>query len=306
MIPTVITIGTFDGVHRGHHEVIRKLKELARSLEATPVVVTFDRHPLEVVAPLRAPKMIMSTHERDRLLADTGVKVIDLEFNDRLRSQTALQWMRRLKDEYGAVAIVVGYDNKFGCDGRNLSYEDFRRLGQELLLRVEVAQEVEGCSSTAVRSAVMNGDVESAAGILGRPFSVSGEVVKGRQLGRTIGFPTANVEVSDRQLLPKTGVYAAEARINSGTYRAMVNVGYNPTVSAAEKVGVEAHLIDFDGEIYGQPIKIDFLKRLRDEKKFTSLEALKSQLKQDRVNASGLKQPEDKQIANLYPIPLNS
>lgn len=277
----IITVGTFDGVHRGHCRVLALLRREAELTGLTPAVITFDRHPLETVAPHRAPKLIMHPSRRDTILRESGIEVICLPFDEALRRMSVRQWMSELRNRFDARAVVLGYDNKFGSDGREMPFEEYRRIGESLGLRVFVADAVVGCSSTAVRRAVEKGDMRLASEILGRPFSVVGEVVGGRRLGRTIGFPTANISVGRRQLLPATGVYAAETMIGGTKYAAMVNVGENPTVSDSGRIRIEAHLIGFKGDLYGRRLEIEFLRRIRDERKFDSIEDLRRQLQQD-------------------------
>lgn len=278
---SVVTVGTFDGVHQGHREVLSVLKLEASKLHLKPVVVTFDRHPLETIDPERTPKLIMNPDARDRLLQNEGVEVIRIPFTPDLRSMTVRKWMQTLKERYGAEAIVLGYDNKFGSDGRGMPFDEYKRIGEETGLKIILADAVDGCSSTAVRREVSKGDIAKANEILGRPFAIAGKVCKGRQLGRTIGFPTANVEVSDRQLLPLPGVYAAEVEADGKSYKALVNIGNNPTVSVSAPLSVEAHLMDYSGNLYGKTIKINFLRRIRDEKKFSGLSELRHQIQKD-------------------------
>lgn len=286
----VVTVGTFDGVHRGHREVLRCVTGEAVRLGLRPVVVTFDRHPLEVVAPDRAPGLIMDADRRDALLREAGVEVHRVEFSEETRRKTAGEWMRELAAEHGARMVVLGYDNTFGSDGRGMTFDDYRRTGESLGIEVRVAPAIKGCSSSAVRHAVKDGDIERAAWILGRPFSLTGTVVKGRQLGRTIGVPTANVAVPSRQLLPAGGVYAAEVTTpDGGKHRAVVNVGKCPTVTDAGTVTVEAHILDYSADLYGRQLTVSFLRRLRDERKFDTLTALREQIARDIEEVLGFR-----------------
>lgn len=276
--PAAVTVGTFDGVHRGHRAVLAFLREEAARRGLDPLAVTFDRHPLMTVAPDRAPKMITGADNRDLMIAGCGVGVRRVEFTGEIRRMTAAGWMRELRDRYGARLIVLGYDNRFGCDGATMTDDDLREAGRSLGIEVERGPEVEGCSSSAIRRAVEEGDMESAADMLGRPFSLAGTVVSGRQLGRTIGIPTANLAVGPGMLLPRAGVYAASVMTPDGMRDAVVNVGLCPTVTDGDRVTVEAHLLDYSGDLYGRTIEIFFNSRLRDERKFGSLDELTRQI----------------------------
>lgn len=282
---TAVTVGTFDGVHRGHQTVLRMLREESARLGLAPLVVTFDRHPLETVAPERAPGLIMDPDSRDALIRGCGVEVERVAFTEDVRRMTAAEWMRRLVGEYGASMLLLGYDNTFGSDGMVMTSDDFRAEGQRIGLRVEVASAVAGCSSSAVRKALAAGDTMLAASILGRPFSIRGVVGRGRQLGRTIGMPTANVEASPRQLVPAPGVYAARACVplsgKTAVYDAVVNVGTSPTVTDCGVMRIEAHLLGFSGDLYDRDIRIEFGTKIRDERKFHSLDDLRAQIEAD-------------------------
>lgn len=282
---TAVTVGTFDGVHRGHQTVLCMLREESARLGLAPLVVTFDRHPLEIVAPERAPGLIMDPDSRDALIRGCGVEVERVAFTEDVRRMTAAEWMRRLVGEYGASMLLLGYDNTFGSDGMVMTSDDFRAEGQRIGLRVEVAPAVAGCSSSAVRKALAAGDTMLAASILGRPFSIRGVVGRGRQLGRTIGMPTANVEASPRQLVPAPGVYAARACVplsgKTAVYDAVVNVGTSPTVTDCGVMRIEAHLLGFSGDLYDREIRIEFGTKIRDERKFHSLDDLRAQIEAD-------------------------
>ncbi|MDE5807583.1 MAG: riboflavin biosynthesis protein RibF, partial [Muribaculaceae bacterium] len=271
-------------VHLGHEKVLSTLKDYARSHSLRPLVITFDRHPLEVVAPERVPRMLQSRRDRDGRLLASGVDVEEVAFTPELCSLTAKEWMKILRDRYGAKAIITGYDNTFGSDGRRLAAEDYRRLGAELGLEVIEAPELPGVCSSCIRRAVAEGEVMKASAMLGRDYTVRGRVVKGRQLGRQIGFPTANLEIDKGICLPASGVYAAQ--LNG--LPAVANIGDNPTVEEGNPITVEAHIIGFDGDIYGQEAALSFVERLRGEIKFDSLEELKKQIGLDAEKAEKL------------------
>lgn len=286
MKPTVAAIGTFDGVHRGHLAVIEKLKEVAREKGLEPIVITFNSHPLSLIAPQRAPLAITSTEKKSEFLRKAGVRPIVLHFNQEMRDTTARDWMRHLHDQYNVEALVVGYDNTFGSDGVTLSISDYRNIGKQTGIDVIEAPFVADISSSAIRKALLNGDIDSASSMLGRNYTLSGTVVAGNRLGRTIGFPTANLLPHPGLTIPANGVYAAMAQLpDSSSLPAIVNIGTRPTVRRGDRRTIEAHIIGFDGDLYGHPISLTFFKRLRDEMKFNSIEALRNQIEKDRESA---------------------
>lgn len=275
-------VGTFDGLHLGHAEVLRMMRDEAGKRNLEPLAVTFDRHPLSLIAPERAPSAITSLERKEKLIRKAGVRPVVLPFDGRMRSTTAYEWMRLLHDRYGVTLLVVGYDNTFGSDGVNMSISDYRDIGKEIGIEVIEAPYVAGVSSSAIRKAIASGDIEKAAGMLGRPFSLSGHVVEGNKLGRTIGFPTANLKPAPGIVIPGKGVYAAKATLPDGSVAdAMVNIGVRPTIRRGNSPTIEAHIINWKGDLYGKRIKLDFYSRLRDEQQFNSIDALRKQLRLD-------------------------
>lgn len=285
--PAVAAIGTFDGVHRGHRAVLALLSDHAREKNLVPLAVTFRNHPLEIIDVSRVPSTLTPLKKKKKLLEEAGAKPVVLEFDEKMRFTTAEEWMRRLRDEYSVDAIVMGYDNTFGSDGVNLSLEDYRGIGSRLGIDILIAEEIKNVSSSAIRKAVAEGDMEKARRMLGRPYSITANVVKGNNLGHTIGFPTANIEPPKGVALPRQGVYAAIVKTLSDgkKYPAMVNIGSRPTVMRGSDTVIEAHLLDFSGDLYGKEITVRFLNRLRDEQKFDSIDALRLQLSRDREAA---------------------
>ncbi|MDE6443963.1 MAG: riboflavin biosynthesis protein RibF [Muribaculaceae bacterium] len=279
---TAAAVGTFDGIHLGHAEVLRVVREEAEKRGLEPIAVTFDRHPLTLIAPERAPAAITTTERKEKLIRKNGIRPLVLPFNEDMRSTTAYEWMRLLHDNYGVRLLVVGYDNTFGSDGVNLSIADYREMGREIGIEVMEAPYVAGVSSSAVRKAVAAGDIAEAREMLGRPFSISGIVVEGNRLGRTIGFPTANLQPTPGIVVPGKGVYAAKAILPDGSVAdAMVNIGVRPTIRRGNAPTIEAHIIGWKGDLYGQRIRLEFYARLRDEQQFNSIDALRKQLKTD-------------------------
>ncbi len=282
-VPSAASIGTFDGLHRGHLLVVATLMRAARANHLRPLVFSFDRHPLEVVAPERAPGVLLSPERRVARLVEYGVQPVTVVFTDEVRHISAREWLRILRDEFGVRLLVLGYDNTFGNDGHTMGREELITAAEETGLKVIEAPQLEGASSSAARKAIKEGDVSAAARILGYPYTIYGKVVAGEQLGRTIGFPTANLEPESKSLIPKEGVYAAMAVIDGEDYPAMVNIGRRPTVSDADKVTIEVHILDFHGDLYDQELGVRFMKRLREERKFASVEELTRQLEKDRT-----------------------
>ncbi len=277
----IVTTGTFDGVHKGHREVLDFMKERGAALGLSPAVVTFDRHPLEVISPERAPKLLMTPDDRDAALSSLGVEVVRLAFDESLRRLTAAQWLRRMH-RAGVEEGGVGYDHTVGCAGRSLRMEDYFRLGRAEGIAVEEAPLLPGVSSTLVRDALAQGRVEDAARMLGRPYVLTGTVVHGRHLGHKLGFPTANVDCGSRLAIPAPGVYAADVVLPYGALRkAVVNIGSRPTVDNGSDISVEAHIPGFSGDLYGKTVSLRFLRRLRDEHRFGSLDELQAAIRAD-------------------------
>lgn len=284
------TVGTFDGVHRGHAEVLDTLGFEALIRDLKPIAVTFDRHPLSIIAPERSPGMLTSRHERDLLIRSHHTEPLEIPFTRQLAAMSAREWMQHLHDEYNVDLLVIGYDNTFGHDGRKLSHADYLRIGKEAGIEVIEAPCLPGISSSAIRRAVATGNVAEAGEMLGRPFALEGIVGAGRQVGRTIGFPTANVVPPTGMAVPGGGVYAARAFIpdEPGSVAAMVNIGCRPTIADSLGVTVEANLIDWEGDLYGRQLRLEFLQRLRDERRFDSLDSLAERLREDRIQARKL------------------
>jgi len=289
--PSVITIGAYDGVHRGHQAVIAQVRELADQMGCQSVVVTFDRHPASVVRPETAPRLLTDMEQKLELLAATGVDATCVvTFDEQKARMTADDFAREvLIDGLGTKVIVVGEDFHFGYR-RQGNVSTLREMGRDLGFRVDPVKLIprsdgvmEPVSSTAIRRALAGGQVETAAQLLGRPFEIRGEVVHGDQRGRTIGFPTANIAVPQAMCLPADGVYAGHFFDEAGrAYLCAVNLGRRPTfVEHSDHSLLEAHLLDFDGDLYGQRARVTFEKFLRSERKFDGLESLRTQLTDD-------------------------
>lgn len=283
-----VTIGTFDGVHRGHRVVLDTLKKEAEKRGLQPVAITFDRHPLELVAPERAPGNLTSTARKSELIRNEGVEPLILPFNEQLRGMRAYEWLDYIHRKYDVILLVAGYDNTFGCDGIDMSIADYKAMGEAIGIEVIAAPEEEGVSSSTVRKAVRNGEISKAISLLGHRPELEGRVAPGFHVGHEIGFPTANLQVSSRSVMPMPGVYAALAYIENSTegHPAMVNIGIRPTFEGTDKestdLTVEAHIIGMEEELYGKSIRLELEDRIRDERKFSSVGELKEQLEKDR------------------------
>lgn len=278
----IVTAGSFDGVHRGHRLLLDYLREEGKRLGLRPIAVTFDRHPLELVAPERVPPLLTSRAERLRLIGERGVESTEIPFDNSLRMLTAREWIREMRRLFGARVIVMGYDHRFGCDGRTLSDDDYHAAAREEGIEILKAPELPGVSSSAIRHAVVRGDIAEANSLLGRPYAVEGYVEHGAGIGRRLGFPTANIQPPAGLALPAPGVYAADVSLPDGQRRrAVVNIGVRPTLEDGRGTTIEAHIDNWSGDLYGRELRLEFLRRLRPEKKFASLEELKARIAED-------------------------
>jgi len=288
---SVVTIGAYDGVHRGHQAVIGQVRKEAQQLGCQSVVVTFDKHPASVVRPESAPKLLTDLDQKLELLQQTGIDAtLIVEFNrERSTEDPALFVKRVLVDTLRAQVVVVGEDFHFGFNrGGNVAM--LRELGKQFDFQVEPVKLIarpdgveEPVSSTSIRRALAGGQVEIATNLLGRAYEVRGVVVNGDKRGRSIGFPTANVEVPNAMCLPADGVYAGKFKCDDGSmHTCAINLGRRPTFfEHADHSLLEAHLLDFAGDLYGQKVSVTFEHFLRSERKFDGLEAIKTQLQLD-------------------------
>ncbi|HEX7118917.1 MAG TPA: bifunctional riboflavin kinase/FAD synthetase [Longimicrobiales bacterium] len=290
----VVTVGTFDGVHRGHLAVIDEVRRQARIRNARSVVVTFEPHPLRVVRPEEAPLLLTTPEERHALLAATGVDEIGtLRFTREMASFSPRRFVEEiLIARFGMTHLVMGYDHGLGR-GRSGDVDALRRIGDELGFGVDVVPALTiddaPISSTRVREALARGDVAFAARGLGRPYSLHGDVVRGAGRGRELGFPTANLDVADPQkLLPLEGIYAVQARGADGRARdGVLHLGPRPTFEDAPP-SIELHLFDFEGDLYGRRIEVAFCGRIREIRAFPDVESLIAAMHEDCARARGL------------------
>jgi riboflavin kinase / FMN adenylyltransferase len=291
----VLTIGNFDGVHRGHQSLFLKTREWAQKLGGESVVMTFNPHPLQLLAPGEGPFFITSHGRKIELIESCGIDVtIVVPFNHEFASISAVDFVERLLVErIGLKAIIVGEDYRFGFS-REGDIGFLQRMGSKHGFEVETVSgvQVEGTvvSSTLIRQLIREGDMREAKRLLGRPYEIEGEVVHGRQRGgRLLGFPTANLRLTD-QAPPRQGVYAVRVNIDDKLHGAAANVGFNPTFGGTE-LTVEVHIFDFDQSIYGKSITVYFIDRLRDEKRFSGPEELAHQIKRDVARAREILSP---------------
>jgi riboflavin kinase/FMN adenylyltransferase len=290
----VVTSGTFDGVHLGHQKIIQRIREIARSIEGETVLITFWPHPRLVLYPTEHHLRLLSTfEEKANLLRQFGIDhLITIPFTQEFSQMTSEEFIRKvLVEKIHTRKLVIGYDHRFGKN-REGSFEYLQENGQQFGFELEEIsrQDVDeiGVSSTKIRKALESGDIKTATNYLGRPYELNGLVVKGQQIGRSIGFPTANIHIpNDYKLIPHDGVYAVEVKVEGTLYKAMLNIGNRPTVDGTRKT-VEAHLFDFQGDLYNKLVTVYFREFIREEKKFESLEALKNQLVQDQKLAKTL------------------
>jgi riboflavin kinase / FMN adenylyltransferase len=287
---SVVTVGTFDGVHEGHKSIINRVVERARSNNARSVIVTFDPHPREVINAGKNPVKLLTTPvERAEILRDLDVDVmVVIPFDRDFSLLSSGQFIRDIiYKKIGVMHLVIGYDHQFGKN-REGTIGTARELANDLGFNVEVVEAHEvgevTVSSTTVRAALeKEGDVELAAQFLGRPYSIAGIVQEGDRRGRKIGYPTANIRPdNERKIIPLNGVYAVRVHLEGEAFGGMMNIGFRPTFRGDRVRVIEVNIFDFNHDIYGKTLRIDFIKRIRDEKKFASATELTDQLAKDR------------------------
>lgn len=282
------TIGFFDGVHRGHQFMIDSLTTMAHAQGRQSLVITFDRHPRQVVHADYVPQLITTTDEKLQLLHATAADRIEvLHFDAQMAQLSAYEFMRQvLHKKYGVAMLLTGYDNRFGHN-RAEGFADYVRYGEEMGMEVRqnTPIDIDGLrvSSSLIRRLIVEGNITEASNCMGHPYSITGSVAHGFQEGRRIGFPTANiVPESAEKLVPGNGVYATRVSVEGGEWMpAMLNIGTNPTFQR-QQTTIEAHIIGFEGDIYGRKVRVEFGRKLRDEQRFESVEALQKQLEADK------------------------
>jgi riboflavin kinase/FMN adenylyltransferase len=285
--PSVVTIGNYDGIHLGQRHLIERLVEAARELALPAIVITFDPHPLHLLSPGSAPRAIVAPRRKERLLAELGVDALAVvRFDAELAEMTATRFAREfLAGRLGARRIFVGRKFAFG-KGREGNVQLLASLGAELGFEVEGVPELElegaPISSSRIRRAIADGQVELAARLLGRPYSIPGEIVSGDRRGTALGWPTINL-LPESELIPLQGVYASRVDFPSfpATYDSVTNIGTRPTLHDDRKRVIESHILDFRKNVYGERVELSFHKRLRDEMLFPSVTALSDQIRRD-------------------------
>ncbi|MBP1223238.1 bifunctional riboflavin kinase/FAD synthetase [Flavobacterium sp. 1355] len=287
---TILTLGTFDGVHIGHKKILERITQNTENGKYESLVLTFFPHPRMVLQEKSEIKLLNTISEKTKLLEQTGIENLVIHpFNESFSRLTAEEFVHTiLVDQFHIHKIIIGHDHRFGRN-RTANIDDLIAFGKEYGFEVEQisAQEIQdvSVSSTKIRKALDEGNVALANDYLGYSYFLTGEVVKGKQLGRTIGFPTANINIEEEyKKIPKNGVYVVKTIINEKEVFGMMNIGFNPTVNG-EKKTIEVNLFDFDADVYGHKIEVSLLEYLREEQKFGSVELLKEQLNQDKKTA---------------------
>lgn len=291
----VVTIGTFDGVHLGHQKVIDKMKELSSRCKGDTVLLSFSPHPRLVLGHAEGLKLLTTAHEKEQILSRTGINhYVVFPFTESFSKMNYLDFVKTfLVDKMNICTLVIGYDHRFGHN-REGNYELLSESAKKYNFNIERLEALNvdqiEVSSTKIRHALKNGEIATANRSLGYPYMLTGQVVTGRQLGNKIGFPTANIRPPDAyKLIPGNGVYAVRVKHNNLIYKGMMNIGTRPTVNQnTEDKTMEVHILDFNDIIYGEDLQIEFIARLRGEKRFSSLEELKNQLVADRETVKGM------------------
>lgn len=289
--PSVITIGTFDGVHIGHQKIIKRLTSLAKEKNLDSAILTFFPHPRMVLQKNLDIKLLNTIDEREQILSSFKLDhLIIKKFTKEFSRLTAHDYVKNiLVDELNAKYIIIGYDHRFGKN-RRANIEDLKTYGLEFGFEVEEisVQDIEdvAVSSTKIRNALIDGDILTANAYLGYNYFLTGTVIKGKGIGKTINFPTANLYIKEAyKLIPKNGVYVVKSIINNSFVYGMMNIGTNPTVNGTQQ-SIEIHFFDLNKNLYDENLKIELLHRLRDEQKFESIDALKAQLQKDQITAN--------------------
>lgn len=281
-----IALGSFDGLHRGHLSLIYKVVEVATKNNGKSMIFTFKNHPKILINKENPPKLLMDNDRKTEILRTHNVDIVCFqEFNLEFMKMTPKEFVEFLIFKYNVKGFVVGFNYKFGY--KNLGDVSLLRklqneYGYELYVMDPCTYNDEVISSTRIRKSLEDGDVLDASRMLSLPYTLNGEVVHGKKIGRTIGFPTANLKYNENFILPKVGVYYTNIKVNNNIYKGITSVGNNPTIEENKSLTIETYILDFSKDIYGEQIDVSFIKKIRDEKKFTSLDELKEELEKDK------------------------
>jgi riboflavin kinase/FMN adenylyltransferase len=289
---SVVALGTFDGVHLGHKKILEKCAGMGIQLNIPSVVFTFREHPLEIIRPGHVPELLTDVEDRLAFIEKAGIEnTVMVDFDEKMVNSTPEEFVREvLVDSLRARRIIVGFNYTFGLNGQG-DPAALEHLGKKYGFCVEVLEPVvingEVISSSMIRSGLINGDVKTACRMLGRPFSIKGKVIRGESRGKVLGYPTVNFEVPHGMIIPNRGVYVTSVYIKGQVYSGVTNIGIRPTFSR-QTTGVETHIIGFDGDLYGETLRLFFIEKLRNEIKFPSSEALVSQISRDVEKAKAV------------------
>jgi len=291
----VATVGFFDGLHAGHRFLIEELKTLAKNQKLKSIVVTFAVHPRKVLDVDFHPEILTPLPEKLTQLESMGIDgCVILDFNTEMAKLSAYEFLKViLKEQFNVHTLLVGHDHRFGHN-RTDGFPEYKKYGEALGMKIIQATRFntemdKHISSSEIRNALKKGEVELANRLLTYEYSIQGQVIEGFKVGRTIGFPTANIEPNDpEKIIPATGVYAVRVLWNNQQFKGMMNIGHRPTLDNGQNTTLEVHILDFNQDIYHQIIKIDFMGRIRDEQKFHGIEELKEQLQKDRLYVMGM------------------
>lgn len=283
-----IALGSFDGLHLGHLSLIYKVIEEAKRNDSRSMVYTFKNHPRTLINKANAPKLLMDNDEKIKVLKEHGIdSVYFQDFNDEFMKITPEEFIKLLIEKFNARGFIVGFNYKFGyknCGNIELLKKLQRKYKYDLYVMEPCTYKDEVISSTRIRKAIEDGNVEEAHKMLGRPYALKGKVVHGRELGRTIGFPTANLSYDKKFILPLEGVYYTNVEVNNKLYKGITSVGYNPTVNGKD-LTIETNILNFNKDIYDHNIEVKFIKKIRNNIKFDTIDELKNQLEKDKCFA---------------------
>ena len=288
--PCVATIGFFDGIHSGHKYLINNLKQEAEKQQLKSAIITFNTHPRKIINPEFKPELLNTPAEKISNLINTGIDLcVVLDFDTNMSKLSAYEFLKNiLKEQFKVQTLLIGYDHRFGHN-RSDDFNEYQKYGNEIGINVIKAnryatKEDEKISSTKIREALINGNIQQANRQLSYPYLLKGTVVEGHKMGRKIGFPTANIAVENpNKIIPSKGVYGVRVFINNQVHKGMLNIGNRPTMNNGNNVTIEVNILNFNTEIYGETITVEFIEKIREEKKFENIEKLMEQISQDQL-----------------------